>query len=362
MINYGRFSKIILLVTASIISVMWSSPNVFAEDAKPGSQLTWKDLGFIGSNSKLSTDELPLVESLNAGRGVWSFEGTISTDDIKKPIRGKLDIKGSAKSGMLPMWSLNMSWPQEYPKNMVNYVIMVAPEKNQIRIMLIQAGPYSTGPDGKTSKDDLMKIPRIPFEGTWDLEHRTILWTKKKISGKAALEDPMPQTTKMESFEMVFSDTGKVTIQNAQNHSGPSIAGKVSDRIGQPKSEEKLIFNNDIHYATRDDVTMTRIQQYIPQKAVNITVNLQRNGHFARYRISQNDFLIFLNALWKGEKRDEGVVVSKDKIMKQNLNRLGWKPFESAIKYNSPVKPNGAMSTYYFDSKTETVYENTGYW
>ena len=48
--------------------------------------------------------------------------------------------------------------------------------------------------------------------------------------------------------------------------------------------------------------------------------------------------------------------------MAKQFRKLGWDPLENAISYSSPIQPNGAMTTYYFDAKAGIAYENTGYW
>ena len=110
MINYIRLKNILLLVTAINISIQWSATETFAQDDTSESPLTWNDLGFNGTPKGLSTDELVLIESLNVARGNWIFEGSVSKGSDTKLIQGKLEIKGGAKSGMLPMWALNLEW------------------------------------------------------------------------------------------------------------------------------------------------------------------------------------------------------------------------------------------------------------
>jgi hypothetical protein len=366
MINYIQIKKNLLLFTAMILFMTCGAIETFAQDKAAESQLTWKDLGFNGIPEGISTEELSIIKRLNEGRGTWTFEGSVSKENETLPVQGKLEIKGGSKMGMLPMWGLTIYWPPENPQNMINYVIMVAPERNQVGLSLFRIGPITVGADGKPSKDELMKTQRTPFEGTWDPERMTVLWKKKempeRLGGKKTAQQQEAQTKVLESFEMTLSLNGKVAIQNLMNASaGLAITGKAMDRMGEPVAKETLTYNKDIRYATVSDISEAHIKRYLPPKAVDITLNLQRNGHLARYKVSEKDFLSFLDDLWQGEERDKGVAVNMEN-RETHFDRLGWKPLENVISYHSPTKPNGAMSTYYFDAKTETVYENTGYW
>jgi len=78
-------------------------------------------------------------------------------------------------------------------------------------------------------------------------------------------------------------------------------------------------------------------------------------------QVSEEDFINFLNILWEKDKWKKGKTLSKHDMEKQ-FEKLGWDPLENAILYSSPIQPNGAMTTYYFDAKAGIAYENTGYW
>lgn len=338
--------------------------DVFAQQNTPEPQLTWSDLGFNGFPENLSTDEIAVVESLNRGRGEWTFEMSAQDPAKTQPVRGKLEIKGSAKLGMIPGWGLTLNWPIENPENMVHYAWMIAPERDKVQMMLFQIGPVKVGSDGKPTKDAMMKAQRKPFRGIWDPASKTVLWQESE------LPKGLPVKTKKGeseikgkgSFEMVLQRNGEITIQNHRLVSNdPGISGKATARISQPVAEEKLYFNKDIHFATFSDIPEPHIKRFLPPKAVNITLNLQRAGHFANYKVSEEGFINFLNVLWGKDKWEKGNGVGKKEMAKQ-FQQLGWDPLENAIIYNSPIQPNGAMTHYYFDAKAGIVYEDTGYW
>ena len=40
----------------------------------------------------------------------------------------------------------------------------------------------------------------------------------------------------------------------------------------------------------------------------------------------------------------------------------GWEPLQDAIRFYGPTKSNGAMTTFFYDRTTGTVYHDRGYW
>lgn len=365
----------VAIAMAATMLPSWATAESVAQDEKPETQLTWKDLGFNGFPEGLPTDEIAVIESLNKGRGVWSFRGSVSRSDGTTPIQGKLEITGGAMNGMIPMWGMVLRWPLEDPQDAINYIVMIGPKRTQVEMMLIRMGPMKIGPGGEPSKDAAMKAQRTPFEGTWNLKSRTVLWKERgmptNLPGNAASQKQEPAAKEKESFEMVFAANGQITIQNPKNTDGRlDIAGKVTARIGKPLAEEKLIFNKDIHYDTYGDISEPRVKQCLPPNAVEITLRLERGGHFARYKVSEEDFHNFLDGLWKteestsahpGDQRGEGKAADP-KQLADRFERLGWTPFKKAIRYDSPSERNGAMTTYFYNREAGVAYHERGYW
>ncbi len=368
---YTQINIIVTVAMAAVIATSWAAAESVAQDEKLKTPLTWKDLGFNGFPEGLSTDEIVLIESLNKGRGVWSFEGSASRSGGTTPIQGKLAIMGSAKNGMIPMWQMSLGWPHEDPQDAINYIVMVAPERTRVEIMLIRMGPMKIGPDGEPLKDAVMKARRTPFEGTWNLKSRTVLWKEREMPGNPTPQQQEPATKEKASFEMVFAATGEITLQNPKNTDDRlDIAGKVAARIGKPLAEEKLAFNKDIRYDAYADISEPHVKQCLPPNAVEITLRLERGGHFARYKVSEKDFHNFLDDLWQTEEstsahprdqRGKGKAVDP-KQMAGKFDRLGWKPLKKAIRYYSPSKRNGAITTYLYDCEAGVAYHERGYW
>ena len=171
---------------------------------------------------------------------------------------------------------------------------------------------------------------------------------------------------------MVFAANGEITIQHPRNTDGQlEITGRAAARIGKPLAAEKLVYNRDIHYDAHADISEPRVKQCLPPNAVEITLRLERGGHFARYKVSEGDFHSFLDDLWTAQKstsahqRDQmsGEGEAADpKAMAAQCERLGWKPLKQAIQYYSPSRPNGAITKYFYDREAGVAYHNAGYW
>ena len=170
---------------------------------------------------------------------------------------------------------------------------------------------------------------------------------------------------------MVFAANGEITIQNPKNtHGRLGITGKVTARIGKPLAPEELVFNKDIHYDAYADISEPRVKQCLPPNAVEITLRLERGGHFARYKVSEKDFHHFLDDLWKTEEstssrhRDQAGQgeAAAPKKMPGWCERLGWEPLKEAVQYYSPPKPSGAITNYFYDREAGVVYHDRGYW
>lgn len=53
---------------------------------------------------------------------------------------------------------------------------------------------------------------------------------------------------------------------------------------------------------------------------------------------------------------------ANQETMARFLKVTGWKPLDKAMIYYSPSKPNGAMTTYYYDREAGIAYHDRGYW
>jgi hypothetical protein len=169
---------------------------------------------------------------------------------------------------------------------------------------------------------------------------------------------------------MVVAANGKIEIKNAKNLGGQRLVlGKAIDQT-EKAAEDKTFLSGKHQFQTADRVADPRIKPYLPPKATDIVIFSERGGHFARYKVSRDDFTEFLNELWKrdgadsvqereipGEMKPVGPA-AMDRIRKV----AGWEPLQDAIRFYGPTKSNGAMTTFFYDRTTGTVYHDRGYW
>ena len=95
----------ILAIAVAILTSCTATKSALPE-GKPETERTWKDLGFDSAPEGYPTDAIALIDGLNKSRGSWSFKGIGSQDDVTSHIHGKMEISGSFKNGMVPMWNL----------------------------------------------------------------------------------------------------------------------------------------------------------------------------------------------------------------------------------------------------------------
>ncbi len=97
--------------------------------------------GYDDSPEGYPTDQMPLFEGLNKCRGGWSFEESLSESDTATPPEGMMQIVGSSKDRMSPMWKLALRWPAEEPEQVISYAIIASPEASGFKLMLARIGP-----------------------------------------------------------------------------------------------------------------------------------------------------------------------------------------------------------------------------
>jgi len=122
---------------------------------------------------------------------------------------------------------------------------------------------------------------------------------------------------------------------------------------------------------TVDEISDRRIKPCLPPQAIEISLLSERGGHYARYKVTEEDFTKYLDKLWEAKKddsshkRDEMSAEGKPAkpgAMAERFKPTGWEPLGKAIVYFSPSKPSSAMTTYYYDREAGTAYHETGYW
>ena len=349
-------------------AVLFTSWQAVAQSPPSKTATTWQDLGYNQLPEGFSTDEIPLFEGLNEARGTWSFEGETTDGEAATPLEGSLHIMGNPKSGMLPVWKMAWGWPADDPGHAIIYTIMASPRKTGFDLMLIRIGPVKNPEAGKTKP----KIQPTMFQGTWNLENRTITWTESDLPARLGGQPAEKDSSKpKQTFEMVVAADGKISIQNSKHASqGQMVSGKAIVRTGKAPAEPVTLTGKH-SFKTVAEIADRRIKPCLPPQATEISLLSERGGHYARYKVAEADFMKFLDQLWEAKKdssahkRDnmagEGEPANRER-MARRFKAAGWEPLDNAITYYSPSKPSGAMTTYYYDREAGIAYHDTGYW
>ena len=140
---------------------------------------------------------------------------------------------------------------------------------------------------------------------------------------------------------------------------------------GQEAPEQRQFLVGRHKFQSVDELADLRIKPWLPKQATDISVVSEGGGHFARYKVTENELKAFLDNLWKeqgddsGHNRDsmsgEGQPATKERMVSR-FDSLGWGPIENAVIFYSPSKRNGAMTTYYFDRQAGIAYHDCGCW
>lgn len=123
-------------------------------------------------------------------------------------------------------------------------------------------------------------------------------------------------------------------------------------------------------YASFADVNDARVQRYLPPDARNVTVDKYPEGFRARYAITHEELMSYLDELW-AKHGDRSVVprgvmsaamTVDGESFKLRFGDLGWPPLEGASEYCSPIAANGAGFSVWYSPKERIAYQRTGYW
>ncbi len=124
------------------------------------------------------------------------------------------------------------------------------------------------------------------------------------------------------------------------------------------------------HYDTYSEVQDFRIERYLPPKAREITLDKSAMGHRAKYSITFDELTEYLDALWiksngrsavPRDQLNDGEKETSDRF-EHRFEGLDWAMPETALHFHSPVQSDGGGADYFFDAKTNTVFQHAGYW
>ena len=322
----------------------------------------WSELGYPRLPEGFPDDDLTLFEGLNLACGKWTFEGESRKGEVVTPVTAELNVTGSSVGGMYAGWAMVLRWPADSRDRAMQYTIMGTPSKTGFKWGLFVIDPEALQKQVET------KIPGKPsqYEGSWNPDQRTITWTEKP---PMQLEEQPDEAQR--SFQMLVAANGRIEIKNAKNLDGQRLViGKAIEQT-EKAPVDKTFLSGKHQFQSADMVADPRIQPYLPRKATDIEIFSERGGHYARYKVSLDDFTEFLDELWKRDGDDS--VQERREIHAERKpvgpaatekfrKAAGWEPLQDAIPFSGPTKSNGAMTTFFYDRTTGTVYHDRGYW
>ncbi|MDG2221362.1 MAG: hypothetical protein P8L85_08285 [Rubripirellula sp.] len=342
----------------AVLGVVLLASNSVAQD----SAARWSELGYPRLPEGFPDDDLTLFEGLNLACGKWTFEGESRQEGVATPVTAELNVTGSPVGGMYAGWAMVLRWSADSRDRTMQYTIMATPSKTGFRWGLFGIDLEALQKSAKT------RIPAKPshYKGSWNSDQRTIIWTEKPSTQR----EENPEETQR-SFQMVVAADGRIEIKNANDLDGQRLViGKAIEQT-EKASEDKMFLSGKHRFQSADMVADPRIKPYLPRKATDVVIFSERGGHYARYKVTLDDFTEFLDELWKRDgdtsvqKRDE---IDRERkpvgpsVTEKFREVAGWAPLEDAIHFSGPTKSNGAMTSFFYDRATGTVYHDRGYW
>lgn len=349
---------LIALGGLAVLGVVLFADSSDAQD----SAARWSALGYPSLPEGFPDDDLTLFEGLNRASGKWTFEGESRKGKVVTPVTAEMNITGSSVGRMYAGWAMAFRWPVDSRERAMQYTIMGTPSQTGFKWGLFVIDPEAL------QKQVGTKIPGKPsrYEGSWNPDQRTITWTEKH---PVQLEE-QPDKAKR-SFQMLVAANGRIEIKNANNLDGQHLLiGKAIEQK-EKALENKTFLSGKHRFQSADMVADPRIKPYLPRKATDIEIFSERGGHYARYKVSLDDFKEFLDELWKRDGDDSveerGDIDAERKPVgpaaTEKFRKVaGWEPLQDAIPFSGPTKSNGAMTTFFYDRMTGTVYHDRGYW
>ena len=325
---------------------------------------TWLDLG-LNLPKDFPTNEISLFEGLNKARGSWNFVGE-STDG--QTLNGSLTIIGGVQGGMFPMWRLIWKWRKEEADLTIMDLLAATPREDGFDLLLTRIGPVENLDPNKPQPG---VVPAF-FNGTWNAETKAITWTEGGVPRGVPIPAVETETSRpKQSFDLIVAADGKTKVQNSKHSlQGQIVSAEATERTAEAPEEPKFLAGKH-NFQSADEILDPRIKPWLPQQASDISLFSETGGHFARYKVTEKDFKEFLDKLWEEQGKDsahdrdsmagEGEPAKRERMVRR-FEPFGWEPLENAIILYSPSKPNGAMTTYYFDREAGIVYHDRGYW
>ena len=185
-------------------------------------------------------------------------------------------------------------------------------------------------------------------------------------------------------------------------------AGKEAlDKAMQKWLNDPVLYG-ERRYATADQAKDKQISYHLPQKATQIQLVKEPNGHCALYKISEQDLKDHMVMVWEryreeyvklggkrwikhsdtdvegslmgreagtlqyigpddlGEPWNRNYIVDGVKIRQVRVPQAvidsGWKTLGNVMEYQGPIRTNGGSSAYYYDRDSGYAFHDVGYW
>ncbi|MDG1358304.1 MAG: hypothetical protein P8P36_08940 [Akkermansiaceae bacterium] len=210
-------------------------------------------------------------------------------------------------------------------------------------------------------------------------------------------------------------DITKAVTRNLKNLENRSQADQ-TDKNAEANLHKKInkwlndpVIFGEQRYATSDQVKDHQISYYLPKKSDHIQLIAQPFGHFALYKISEQDFKDHMVMVWERYRKEyveQGgkrwikhsnqdvesslmgrevgslhyIHISHDQTGKPQIKKSiddvakikqiavpkaiigsGWKTLGNVIEYQGPLRANGGSSTYYHDPSAGYTFHVVGY-
>ncbi len=123
-------------------------------------------------------------------------------------------------------------------------------------------------------------------------------------------------------------------------------------------------------YSSVDAIKDRRVDLYLPPSARDLIIDKQGNGFRARYKITKEQVVQFLDAQWSEygpysvSKREESVDDSEGTRAMHDLwfGNLSWPYLKDATVYRGPTSARGTGFELWYSERNQIAYQRMGYW
>lgn len=124
-------------------------------------------------------------------------------------------------------------------------------------------------------------------------------------------------------------------------------------------------------YESFAEIEDFRARRYLPPEARQITIQKFASGTRSRYTVDSEVFLAFIEGLWDTD--GENSAIAREDLERwgpqdaeasflRAFGDLGWEFPPEAVRFRSPVQPNGGGAEYFLQKSTGTVFQATAFW